>query len=59
MIVLTVLSYNGAPSDGPSTSFDEIGGTIGDYQNASMKTSASVLLAAIWKSIDKRAWIGM
>ena len=29
MIVLTVLSYNGAPADGPSAQFDELGGTIG------------------------------
>lgn len=29
MIVLTVLSYNGAPSEGLSASFDELGGSIG------------------------------
>ncbi|MDE2368866.1 MAG: type VI secretion system-associated FHA domain protein TagH [Burkholderiales bacterium] len=29
MIVLTVLSYNGTPAQGPSAQFDEIGGTIG------------------------------
>ena len=29
MIVLTVISYNGAHADGPSARFDEIGGTIG------------------------------
>ncbi|MDE1929825.1 MAG: FHA domain-containing protein, partial [Burkholderiales bacterium] len=29
MIVLTVLSYNGKPTQGPSAQFDEIGGTIG------------------------------
>ena len=33
MIVLTVLSYNGAPSDGLSGSFDELGGTIGRADN--------------------------
>ncbi|MDP1534722.1 MAG: FHA domain-containing protein, partial [Rubrivivax sp.] len=33
MIVLTVLSYNGAPSDGLSASFDELGGTIGRGDN--------------------------
>ena len=29
MILLRVLSYNGAPSDGPAAHFDELGGTIG------------------------------
>lgn len=29
MIVLTVISFNNAPSSGPSASFDELGGTIG------------------------------
>ena len=29
MIVLTVVSYNGAPSDGPAANFDELGGSIG------------------------------
>jgi type VI secretion system FHA domain protein len=29
MIVITVLSFNGAPSDGRSASFDELGGSIG------------------------------
>ncbi len=29
MIVLRVLSYNGAPADGPAAQFDELGGTIG------------------------------
>jgi type VI secretion system FHA domain protein len=29
MIVLTVISYNGAHAEGPSARFDEIGGTIG------------------------------
>jgi len=29
MIALTVLSYNGAPADGPSAQFDELGGSIG------------------------------
>jgi FHA domain-containing protein len=33
MIVLTVLSYNGAPSEGLSASFDELGGTIGRADN--------------------------
>ena len=33
MIVLTVLSYNGAPADGPSASFDELGGSIGRADN--------------------------
>lgn len=33
MIVLTVLSYNNAPADGPSASFDELGGTIGRADN--------------------------
>jgi type VI secretion system FHA domain protein len=33
MIVLTVLSYNGAPTDGLSASFDELGGTIGRADN--------------------------
>jgi type VI secretion system FHA domain protein len=33
MIVLTVLSYNGAPADGPSAQFDELGGTIGRADN--------------------------
>lgn len=33
MIQLTVLSYNGAPADGPSASFDELGGTIGRADN--------------------------
>ncbi len=33
MIALTVLSYNGAPADGPSASFDELGGTIGRADN--------------------------
>src|SRR4051812_15664096 len=33
MIVLTVLSYNGAPADGPSAGFDELGGTIGRADN--------------------------
>ena len=29
MIVLTVVSFNGAPASGPSASFDELGGSIG------------------------------
>lgn len=29
MILLRVLSYNGAPADGPTASFDELGGSIG------------------------------
>jgi len=29
MIVISVLSFNGAPSDGRSASFDELGGSIG------------------------------
>ena len=33
MIVLTVLSYNGAPAEGLSASFDELGGTIGRADN--------------------------
>lgn len=33
MIVLRVLSYNGAPADGPSAQFDELGGTIGRADN--------------------------
>jgi type VI secretion system FHA domain protein len=33
MIALTVLSYNGAPADGPSAQFDELGGTIGRANN--------------------------
>jgi FHA domain-containing protein len=33
MIVLTVLSYNGTPADGPSASFDELGGTVGRADN--------------------------
>src|SRR3954451_583812 len=33
MIVLTVLSYNGAPADGLSAGFDELGGTIGRADN--------------------------
>ncbi|MBX3600484.1 MAG: type VI secretion system-associated FHA domain protein TagH [Rubrivivax sp.] len=33
MIALTVLSYNGAPADGPSAQFDELGGTIGRADN--------------------------
>lgn len=33
MIVLTVLSYNSAPTDGLSASFDEMGGTIGRADN--------------------------
>jgi predicted component of type VI protein secretion system len=33
MIVLTVLSYNGAPTDGQSGGFDEMGGTIGRAEN--------------------------
>ena len=33
MIVLTVLSYNGEPSEGQSASFDEIGGSIGRADN--------------------------
>jgi len=33
MIVLTVLSYNGAPADGLSAGFDELGGTIGRAEN--------------------------
>lgn len=33
MIALTVLSYNGAPADGPAAQFDELGGTIGRADN--------------------------
>ncbi len=33
MILLTVLSYNGAAADGPSAQFDELGGTIGRADN--------------------------
>ena len=33
MIVLRVLSYNGTPADGPSSQFDELGGTIGRADN--------------------------
>ena len=33
MILLRVLSYNGAPADGPSAQFDELGGTIGRADN--------------------------
>lgn len=33
MIVLTVISYNGAPSEGLSANFDELGGTIGRADN--------------------------
>jgi len=33
MIALTVLSYNGTPADGPSASFDELGGSIGRADN--------------------------
>lgn len=33
MIVLRVLSYNGAPVDGPQAQFDELGGTIGRADN--------------------------
>ncbi len=33
MIVLRVLSYNGAPADGLQAQFDEIGGTIGRADN--------------------------
>ena len=33
MIVLRVLSYNGAPVDGPQARFDELGGTIGRAEN--------------------------
>jgi type VI secretion system FHA domain protein len=33
MIVLRVLSYNGAPADGPAAQFDELGGTIGRADN--------------------------
>ncbi|CAD5369298.1 FHA domain-containing protein [Rubrivivax sp. A210] len=33
MILLTVLSYNGARADGPSAQFDEMGGTIGRADN--------------------------
>jgi FHA domain-containing protein len=33
MIVLTVLSYNGTPTEGLSASFDELGGTIGRADN--------------------------
>jgi type VI secretion system FHA domain protein len=33
MIVLRVLSYNGAPADGPQARFDELGGTIGRAEN--------------------------
>ncbi len=33
MIVLRVLSYNGAPAEGPQAQFDELGGTIGRADN--------------------------
>jgi type VI secretion system FHA domain protein len=33
MIVLRVLSYNGAPTEGPQAQFDELGGTIGRADN--------------------------
>ncbi len=33
MIVLTVLSYSGVPTEGLSTSFDELGGSIGRADN--------------------------
>jgi type VI secretion system FHA domain protein len=33
MIVLRVLSYNGAPADGPAAEFNELGGTIGRADN--------------------------
>ncbi|MBA4178152.1 MAG: type VI secretion system-associated FHA domain protein TagH [Leptothrix sp. (in: Bacteria)] len=33
MIQLRVLSYNGAPADGPSAQFDELGGTVGRADN--------------------------
>ena len=33
MIVLRVLSYNGAPADGPQAQFDELGGTLGRADN--------------------------
>ncbi len=33
MIVLTVISFNNAPTTGPSASFDELGGTIGRADN--------------------------
>jgi type VI secretion system FHA domain protein len=33
MIVLRVLSYNGAPADGPAAQFDELGGTLGRADN--------------------------
>jgi type VI secretion system FHA domain protein len=33
MIVLRVLSYNGAPAAGPEAQFDELGGTIGRADN--------------------------
>jgi type VI secretion system FHA domain protein len=33
MIVLRVLSYNGATADGPQAQFDELGGTIGRADN--------------------------
>lgn len=33
MIQLTVTSYNGAPCDGPSATFDELGGTVGRADN--------------------------
>ncbi len=33
MIALTVLSYNGAPADGLSAAFDELGGSIGRADN--------------------------
>jgi FHA domain-containing protein len=33
MILLTVLSYNGGPVQGPSASFDELGGSIGRADN--------------------------
>ncbi|MDE2454134.1 MAG: FHA domain-containing protein, partial [Burkholderiales bacterium] len=33
MILLTVISYNGAPCQGPASSFDELGGSIGRADN--------------------------
>ena len=33
MILLRVLSYNGAPAEGPAAQFDELGGTIGRADN--------------------------
>ena len=33
MIQLTVTSFNGAPCDGPSATFDELGGTVGRADN--------------------------